>query len=146
MNKAKHPLYQRWYNIMHRCYQEHSYGWKYAGALGLKVYKPWHTFERFAEDIEQAYGWPQGRDSQLARKDITKGWFPSNITGWTTHQDVARNRRENFMITYNGETRPLCEWGEITGIRASTIWSRLHDRGYTIKQALTKKPNKGDRI
>jgi len=146
MNRAQHPLYQRWFNIMHRCYQEHSNGYQYAGALGLEVYQPWHDFDSFAEDIQTQHGLPMGRRTQLARKDINYGWYPGNIAGWQSHQDVARNRRENFMVNYQGQTKPLCEWSDIVGLEFATLWSRLHDRGYTVEEAFTTPPNKGNRL
>ena len=48
----------------------------------------------------------------------------------------GRNRRNNRMLTYNGETLCLAEWAERVGISSAALKSRLDVCGYTIDEAL----------
>jgi len=36
-----------------------------------------------------------------------------------------------------GETRPLSEWCELIGVNYYTAWSRIFERGWDAKRALT---------
>lgn len=41
-----------------------------------------------------------------------------------TRERFKGGRKRTFFITYNGETRTIMEWAEITGINARTLRSR----------------------
>lgn len=46
-------------------------------------------------------------------------------------------RRNNFLIKYKGQARPLSEWAEIVKIQKSTLHWRIHN-GWSIEKALTE--------
>ena len=145
MNRAKHPLYMRHYHMMRRCYSEGYPGYDQAGGRGLDVYEGWHDMDTFFQDIEDICGLPTNSWSQLARIDNDRGWYPDNIAGWYDHKAVARNRQDNFMITFHGKTQPLAKWAEETGLHPSTIWNRIHN-GWDIDDAMLLPPNKQQRV
>jgi hypothetical protein len=143
MSKIEHPLYGRWRAMMSRCFNEN-----YQHYVGDKitVTRRWQNFDNYAYDIETNFGLPSGPQDQLLRKDCYKDFSLKNTVGWGTYKDIARNRRNNMPITYKGQTHPLSEWAEIMGFSPRTIWSRLNDRGYTVEEAFTKPPNKGNKL
>jgi hypothetical protein len=143
MSKIKHPLYGRWQTMMSRCFNEN-----YIHYIGdrITVTKRWQNFDNYANDIETNFGLPLGNVRHLLRKDPYKDFSLSNTVGWATSKDVARNRINNMPITYKGETHPLSQWAEITGVNSRTVWSRINNRGYTVEEAFTKPPNKGGRL
>lgn len=145
MNRGKHPLYIRHYVMMRKCYDDTYTDYPNAGGIGLTVYRRWHNIDNFFQDIEDMFGLPPVPYAQLARKNPLKGWTPSNIVGWTDHQFVATHRPYNNTMTYKGKTQALSDWAREYDINFATLWSRVK-RGYTPEQALTKKPNKGNKF
>ena len=144
-NISEHPLYMRHYHMMRRCYDDTFPAYAHAGAIGLKVCDRWHNIHNYINDIENTYGLPPNRHSQLARKNPDIGWYPSNIVGWTDHQFIANHRKDNMMITYKKQTKSLADWSRESGIKASTLWNRI-ERGYTPEQAFSKPINKGIKV
>ena len=146
MNRAKNPLYIRHYVMMRKCYDDTFPDYRNAGAKGLTVARRWHNMDNFFQDIENQWGLPPGKYSQLARKDPLKGWHPNNIAGWEDHKFVANNRMQNHTYTYLGETLTVAEWARRYDINSYTLWSRLVDRGYTLEKALLTPVRKSRKI
>ena len=44
-------LYQRWNEMMDRCYNENNKGFKKYGAIGISVSKEWHNFQNYLNDM-----------------------------------------------------------------------------------------------
>lgn len=141
--RSKHPLYKRWAAMMARCF---NVGYKHYVGDRMTVSRRWQNFNNYCHDIESNFGWPSGPQDKLLRKDAYKDFSLKNTIGWANQQEVSSRRYNNLYITYKGVTQSLSCWARETGINSRTIWSRLHDRGYTTKQALTKKPNKGHKL
>jgi hypothetical protein len=53
-----------------------------------------------------------------------------------------RNTRVNHFLTYNGETKTMVEWSEITGIKYHTLKQRINKYGYSVERALTEPVSK----
>lgn len=73
---------------------------------------------------------------QLDRIDNNKGYCKENCR-WATRRQQQRNTRRNHWIEYNGERRVLEEWGEMLGIKANTILTRIR-RGWSIEKAMKR--------
>ena len=71
----------------------------------------------------------------IERIKNNKGYNKQNCC-WSTPKDQARNRRQNHMLTFNGETKCISAWSEIVGISSVTILMRIR-RGWTTERALT---------
>src|SRR5699024_8948315 len=56
---------------------------------------------------------------------------------WITMKEQQRNKRNNRIITYNGESLTLVEWGEIYNINPDRIGARLKN-GWSVEDALSK--------
>ena len=62
----------------------------------------------------------------------TLGWSPEKAL--TTPIDKTWTRHP---LTYNGETKSLAEWSRITGIKETTISSRINRNNWSVEKALT---------
>ena len=125
------PTYQTWSGIKFRCENPNSGEYAAYGGRGITVCERWQKFENFLEDMGER---PKGKT--IDRIDVNGNYEPSNCR-WATPKEQARNRRSNTLITYNGETKTLAEWAEITGICSNTISNRIKNLGWNVGKALT---------
>lgn len=51
-NNRKHYLYNRWQNMINRCYNRDYHDYKNYGAKGIIVCDEWHVFDNYVRDIE----------------------------------------------------------------------------------------------
>jgi hypothetical protein len=129
-------VYQVWQGMRRRCYEPKNKRFADYGGRGIKVCERWKkSFESFLEDM----GIPPAGYS-IDRIDNQKGYFPENCR-WANRSTQMKNRRNAFLITFNGETKNLVEWAEITQIKADTIAARIKAYGWSIEKALTTKPH-----
>jgi hypothetical protein len=54
-----------------------------------------------------------------------------------------RNRRDNVLLTFDGETMTMAEWADQVGISAKVIQIRLRSLGWDVERAL-RTPIKGE--
>lgn len=131
----KTKAYSVWASMMNRCYRKKDKFWECYGGRGIKVCDRWHEFTNFLGDMGQP---PEGM--QLDRNDNEAGYGPENCR-WVTSIENQRNRRNNVRFPYNGESRLLSEWSEITGIKRSTLSMRIYSYNWSIEKALTVPPH-----
>ena len=79
----------------------------------------WRKFENFLADMGQ-----RPPNMSLERINNEADYEPSNCR-WATRSEQARNKRNNHMLTIDGEAHCITAWSEISGVRARTIRSRL---------------------
>lgn len=137
--KMKHELFYRWVTFRNCCTNENNYSYKYYGARGIDYDPSWDDFEKFVHDVESTIGKLPSKKAQFDRIDNDKGFWINNIR-WSTAKENHNNRRNNHKVTWNGQTKSVSEWQDITGINEATILSRLLDYGWTVEEALTIKP------
>jgi hypothetical protein len=133
MYKSVH--YQRWLGMMDRCYNRKCNAYKDYGGRGIKVYEPWHDIRNFVADLPDGYF----SGAEIDRIDNDGDYAPGNVR-WSTPSENSRNRRSTHLLEYDGETRPLSEWSENTGIPLGTLWERLEVWGWAPENALTTPP------
>ncbi|CAB4153595.1 hypothetical protein UFOVP635_11 [uncultured Caudovirales phage] len=132
-----HPLFRRWCGSRNCCTNPSNYNYRYYGARGIKFYPDWEDFETFALDIEATIGLPPFTGAHLDRIDNDGDFAPGNMK-WSDPKQNYRNRQTSLYLTMDGVTRSLAEWADHTGVNSRTIWSRIHDQGLTLEQAITK--------
>lgn len=130
--KAKHPLYQTWIDMRRRCYNPKRIEFNNYGGRGISVCDNWRLdFWAFARDM----GEKPTPFHTLDRIDNNKGYSPANCR-WATNKQQMRNTSRKLELTYNGTTKPLAYWAEVTGVKHQTLRSRIK-RGWTAERALT---------
>jgi len=98
----KHPLYNRWYHMITRCYNEGGWAYKHYGGRGITVCDRWrNSLENFMEDMGPSF------DPKLSldRIDNDGNYEPDNCR-WATQSEQLRNKRgfgtsKHLGVNYN---------------------------------------------
>ena len=124
--KCIHPReYKSWECMKRRCTNLQSHNYYLYGGRGVLVCKEWYfSFSQFYKDMGSR---PPGKT--LNRKNNDLGYFAENCE-WADKTTQANNRRDNIIITHEGETLSALEWSSRTGIKVDTIRSR-HRKGWS---------------
>lgn len=120
-----------WIGIRQRCSKPSNKHYQRYGARGITVCERWETsFENFLSDMGPR---PSPRHS-VERIDNDKGYYLENCK-WGLAVDQANNRRNNRLITFNGQTKTIAQWARDLGIHHNTIRNRLN-RGKSVEDSL----------
>lgn len=127
-------LYDIYYAMIKRCYQPNNKDYKWYGGRGIQVCPDWKesatSFVKWCKENNYQQGlW-------LDRIDTNKDYAPQNCR-WVTPQEQQRNRRNNFLVEYNGELKLLAELAEEFGIKYTTLKKRIR-LGWSVEDALKK--------
>jgi len=129
---------KRWEGLNSRCNNPNNPRWRQYGGRGIKVM--WNSFEEFRDDMYESYlehvKIHGERNTTIDRIDSNGNYSKENCR-WATQKIQQRNRRNNRILTYKGETKVLVEWAEEYGISIYTLWARLNS-GLSVEDALTK--------
>lgn len=143
-NHVVHGMYgERLYNIytsmIQRCENPNKADYHNYGGRGIKVCDEWkHDFQAFY-DWALANGYKKGLT--IDREDVDGNYEPSNCR-WATMKEQNNNRRNNRLLTFNGETHTMAEWADITGIKYSVLACRILNHKWTVERALTQEVRK----
>lgn len=131
-NLSGSRAYAVWAGMKDRCRNPNNAKFNNYGGRGIDISESWVDFDNFVADMGQP---PKGLT--LERVDNELGYSKENCT-WVRRVDQTRNRSITLKLTYEGETRSLAEWSEITGIPYTTLKARKQRLGYTDEECLTK--------
>jgi hypothetical protein len=92
------------------------------------------SFTEFLKDMGER---PEG--FSIDRIDVYGNYEPDNCR-WASAKTQANNRTNNRKINFNNQNLNLAEWSDITGIKPSTISKRIDKYGWSVEEALTRKP------
>lgn len=137
--------YRVWQGMLSRCNSSDSQSYRNYGGRGIKVCNRWGTsFESFFEDM----GSRPSEDHSIDRRNnngnyscghceecIANGW-DSNCR-WATQKQQARNKRVNYLVEHDGETKCVTEWAEQYGIKPSVLYYRLVKLGWTFEKSVS---------
>ena len=127
------PLYRVWCRMKGCTSNPRHQDYTWYGAKGIRVCTEW------SNDFVKFYDWAisNGYEKGLTidRIDVLGNYEPSNCR-WITIQEQSRNRTDNVKLTHNGVTHTLVEWGELTGIKMSTLSARYH-KGWSSDKILS---------
>lgn len=129
---SKTLIYKAWWTMRERCSSPTSQKWHLYGARGIRVCERWRKFVNFLADMGER---PSPMHT-IDRIDPNGNYEPSNCR-WATQTEQQRNRRNNFIVEFNGERMCIAEWAERTGIKQGTLGYRIRS-GWSIERALTE--------
>lgn len=135
--RTKHPLYGTWRQMIERCENPNQKHYDRYGGRGISVCEEWHDFWKFVDWSDSVGGRPDGYTIDRINND--GDYEPSNCR-WADQATQKRNTSNNFIVEYNGVSKPLIDWSIETGINHQTLTNRLK-RGWSVERALTEKPN-----
>ncbi len=127
--KTGSRTYICWQAMKRRCSLETCRQWKFYGGRGIKVCERWQSFENFLADMGEK---PTGLT--LDRIDNNGDYEPSNCR-WVSQSQNCRNRRNNRLLTLNGETLSVAGWADKLNIPQGRIMNRVR-RGWPAERIL----------
>jgi hypothetical protein len=136
----KHPLYCVWENMIQRCENPKAINYCDYGAKGAVICDEWRSNFKSFYDWSINNGWCRGERLKLdkdIKSDIKPGkLYSPNTCCFVTAKNNARNRGDNRILTYNGESLCVSEWAERLGINQVTIRGRLRS-GWDVERIFT---------
>ena len=122
-----------WTQIKQRCLNPNCKDYKNYGGRGITICKEWLSFENF-------YYWAMSHgyadNLTIDRIDVNGNYEPSNCR-FVDAKTQCRNKRNNNLVTYKGETLTVAEWSERTHISANALYNRIN-RGWDLERAFTQ--------
>ena len=134
-NMSSTRIYRIYYSMKSRCYNKNHIAYHRYGGRGIKICDDWK------DDFTKFYSWAidNGYTDALSidRVDNDGNYCPENCR-WVALQSDAQQlgRKGSRYISFNGETKQLCEWAKQYGIKPTTLRERLR-RGWTMQEALS---------
>lgn len=126
------PEYDIWQQMIQRCTNPQHRDYKRYGGRGIRVHAEWlSSVEAFLADVGPR---PSPAHALDRYPDKDGNFCPGNVR-WATRSEQARRRRNAVVLTFAGQTLPLLEWAERSGISGGTIRRRLRD-GWSVAAAL----------
>lgn len=139
------PLEACWHGIKQRCFGGSCPSFERYGARGITMHQAWReSFEAFASDVVAEIGRRPSSRHSIDRVDNAGNYEPGNIR-WALPIEQSRNRRDNVLITFMGETLCIAEWAERYGLKTGTLWHRLSVAKWPIERALLTRDGRSTR-
>jgi hypothetical protein len=125
--------YGVWCGMNNRCRNKNDPAYPDYGGRGIAVCDAWKKFSQFYADMGDP---PSGHS--IDRIDNDGNYEPGNCR-WATRTEQSRNRRNNVLFTFKGETHPLSVWAARFGLKYKTVHLRVRN-GWDIYKALSTPP------
>lgn len=121
---SRHPLYIVWTAMHNRCYNQKDISFCNYGAKGVIICKEWR------EDFMSFYNWAinNGWEAGLQIDKDIKGngvLYSPDTCIFVTRTENGRKKRNNILVTYNGETKALSAWCEMLSLKYNTVRKRI---------------------
>lgn len=124
----KSRIYRIWTGMINRSHKQLSPDKSY---VGIDADHRWLVFDTFLEDMKEGYK----DDLTIDRIDNTKGYSKKNCR-WVSFAQQQRNKTNNRLISFRGETLCIVEWAEKLQINPKTLYNRL-GMGWPVDRAFT---------
>lgn len=135
-------LYRIYVDMIARCTYKCNNRYKNYGARGIKVCDEW------LNDRKTFFDWAMNNGYQenltIDRIDVNGNYEPNNCR-WVTNYEQCQNKTTTIKLEYNGQTKSISDWAKEYNLTPTTIYKRIHDRGWSVDDALLTPYNKRDR-
>lgn len=121
---SKSSEYRAWAGMIARCKTDDPHWRIHYKDKGITVCEEWlgrGGFEKFYEHIGSM---PKAKMEVDRYPDNKAGYTYGNVR-WATRKQQMDNRGVTIFATFNGETKPIARWSEISGIPTKVIDGRL---------------------
>lgn len=115
-------LWNTYYSMLERCYNEKSAMYYRYGKRGIIVCDEWK--ESFVVFRKWALANGYNEHLTIDRIDNDGNYTPDNCK-WSTPREQSNNRSTNRFITYNGVTDTVANWARRMGMKYGMLSSRL---------------------
>lgn len=127
--------YRSWETMKSRCLNEKDPSYDLYGGRGITVCERWiGSFKNFLLDMGE-----RPRNTSIDRINTNGNYLPSNCR-WAHPKIQQRNKRNNRMVVFKGESVPLIVLHEKTGIPYQRLFERIVRRGWNVEDAINKAP------
>lgn len=123
--------YATWRNMIRRCSDPKILHYENYGGRGITVCDRWVKFENFLEDMGER---PVGMT--IERIDNNGNYEPRNCR-WATKKEQGRNKRNNKILTFMGQSMTATDWAEKIGVEPRIVLSRLNTYKWSVEKTLT---------
>lgn len=128
----KNGTYKCWEDMLQRCTNPKSSGFKYYGGRGISIDPNWHNFVNFLADMGEA-----PKSFTIERKNVNGNYTKSNCC-WIPMSEQSQNRRMCIILTAFGITACMSVLSRKFKMPNLTVWYRVK-KGAHPECALTKK-------
>lgn len=122
--------YAVWKSMRGRCRNPKHDDYKNYGGRGIAVCKEWDCFEIFERDMG-----PRPAGATIERKDVNKGYEPSNCI-WISKSDQTKNTRRTIWTSVDGVSMCLKDACEKLGISYGMVIQRIFTLGWDLVKAM----------
>lgn len=129
----KSRLYHIWEDMKSRCQNPNNRRYNSYGGRGIVLCDDWKN------DYVSFHTWSMENgyrsDLTIDRIDVNGNYCPENCR-WATIKEQSNNRRTNRVLTLDGISKTMKQWGDEMGFGKHVIKNRL-SRGWDLRKALT---------
>lgn len=115
--------YRVWLGMLDRTTRKGRRDFKHYGGRGIRVCERWMAFKNFLADMGDP---PPGMT--IERIDNNRGYEPGNCR-WASHLEQVNNRRNNVMVSLNGQAMTLSQAARATGTNYHAMYDEVVRRG-----------------
>ncbi len=117
--------FMAWQRMIGRCNNLNNKYYNDYGGRGITVCQRWiESYLAFLSDVGRA----PSPDHTLGRKDNNGNYEPGNVR-WETMKQQNINKRSNRLIDIGGKVQTMREWADETGMKYSTLKTRIRRGG-----------------
>lgn len=131
-------LYSVWWAMIQRCEKPNSRRYADYGGRGVKVCPAWRnsffSFEDWAMESGYDEDAPRGFCT-LDRIDNDGDYCPENCR-WATNKEQCNNKRNNRVLTCDGQSKTIQGWAEFLGIQDCILRDRIFKLGWDAEKAI----------
>lgn len=116
-----YPEFIPWEGMLGRCYTKSDVAYHRYGGRGIKVCARWRmSFDNFRKDM----GPRPSKKHSIDRINNDGNYEPGNCR-WATMAEQHRNKRNSVLLTIDGQTKTVHEWGREYFLSPSTVAARM---------------------
>ena len=132
-NSTHTRLYSIYKNMVYRCTKKYAKHYENYGGRGIKVCDEWiNSFQKF-KDWSLSHGY---QDNLTIDRINTNGNYEPSNCRWVTRMEQSHNLRNNHLVYYKGERKPLSQWCRELNIKISSVRKRLIYTNDDLEKAL----------